>query len=488
MWDEKDALCSFPSYTCEAATEIKAFMETQKTMKFLMGLNESFEQTRSNIIGMDSLPSLSKAYAIELQQEKQSEVAADKATTISESAAFFVKSLGRETSLTEKEAADTSVNSVRRGNRDAQSFLTITPNNSNSTTLPHSSADDSSNPITTTSLPFSSPPSSPNFPSNSPPNIPLETEHTPSSPPQLPVHRSTCTTKVPTALHDFHIEAALPSRSVPSSSSAEVVNPDMARSLSNVLTYTHLSSPHRVFTANISLHREPSSFSKVVKDQKWREVMRLEIEAMQFNKTWSLVAPPAHKRPIGCKWVYKIKFNPDDTIERYKARLVAKGYSQIKGLDYRETFAPVAKFTTVRVLLNLATQQNWHLHQLDVNNAFLNGDLHEDVYMQLPPRFERKGEQHVVCKLHKSLYGLKQASRQWFLKLSAALKAAVFRQSWSDYSLFVQNHHGTFTTLLVYVDDVILAGNSLDDITRTKAFLSSQFKLKDMGKLSIFLD
>ena len=214
--------------------------------------------------------------------------------------------------------------------------------------------------------------------------------------------------------------------------------------------------------------------------------MNKEIEALQANNTWSLVPLPLHKKPIGCKWVYKIKHNPDGTVERYKARLVAKGYSQVEGVDYRETFAPVAKLTTVRVLLGLASIQGWHLHQLDVNNAFLNGDLFEDVYMHLPPGFGRKGETR-VCKLHKSLYGLKQASRQWFLKLSQALKSAGFKQSWSDYSLFVRNTHGKFTALLVYVDDVILAGNSLQDIEDTKNFLAKHFKLKDMGKLKYFL-
>ncbi len=115
--------------------------------------------------------------------------------------------------------------------------------------------------------------------------------------------------------------------------------------------------------------------------------MHREVHALQANHTWSLVELPPTKRAIGCKWVYKLKLHPDGTIERYKARLVAKGYSQIEGTDYRETFALVAKLTTVRVLLSLAAMQGWHLHQLDVNNAFLNGDLYEEIDMELPPGF-----------------------------------------------------------------------------------------------------
>jgi hypothetical protein len=139
--------------------------------------------------------------------------------------------------------------------------------------------------------------------------------------------------------------------------------------------------------------------------------MKAELEDLEQNKTWILVDKPPNIKPIGSRWVYKVKHKADGSIERYKARLVAKGYTQVEGIDFFETFSPVAKITTVRILLAIAAIQNWHLHQLDINNAFLHGDLHEDVYMYIPQGVHTS-QQNLVCKLLKSLYGLKQASRK----------------------------------------------------------------------------
>lgn len=151
--------------------------------------------------------------------------------------------------------------------------------------------------------------------------------------------------------------------------------------------------------------------------------MSQELDALETNETWTLTTLPSGKKPIGSKWIYRVKYNADGTVDRFKARLVAKGYDQIEGLDYFESFSPVAKVVTVRIFLALATCKQWPIYQLDINNAFLHGFLQEDVYLSRRCHKALPGQ---VCKLGKSLYGLKQASREWNNEFTVKLLAFGF--------------------------------------------------------------
>ncbi|XP_040987843.1 uncharacterized mitochondrial protein AtMg00820-like [Juglans microcarpa x Juglans regia] len=203
--------------------------------------------------------------------------------------------------------------------------------------------------------------------------------------------------------------------------------------LSQCLSYHQFNPAFQAFTTSISLHTELHSYKQAIKDRAWCRAMEAEIAALETNHTWILTDLPAGKRPIDCKYVYKVKFNSDGTLERLKARLVAKGYTQVEGVDDVDTFSHVAKLVTIRFLLSVAAIKGWFLYHFDVNNTFLNGDLTKEIYMKKPPRYT-KGEPHQMCKLLKSLYGLKQASRQWNSKLTSSLLAFGFVESKSDYS------------------------------------------------------
>jgi len=217
--------------------------------------------------------------------------------------------------------------------------------------------------------------------------------------------RSTWPKSIPTYLQDFH--TSLLTKTEKKTRYPIDVYVSLAR----------LSPSFKQVVCSIDSHEEPESYEVASQHENWQKAIVEELKALEQNGTWTMTLIPKGKHVIGCKWVYKVKYRVDGSLERYKARLVAKGYTQKKGLDYLHTFSLVAKITTIRLLLSLAFIHNWYLKQLDVKNAFLHGNLDEEVYMQLPPGFSHHDRSH-VCHLHKSLYGLHQASRQWYSKLS----------------------------------------------------------------------
>ncbi|GJY82599.1 ribonuclease H-like domain-containing protein [Tanacetum coccineum] len=285
---------------------------------------------------------------------------------------------------------------------------------------------------------------------------------------EVNLRRSSRVSKLPAKLNDY------------------VLNNTVKYGLKRFVNHSMLSFDNFVFVSNLNKSFEPSSFEEASKDVNWINAMNDEMHALYENDTWELVELPFGRKAIGSKWVYRIKYMSSGEIERFKARLVAKGFNQKEGIDYEETFSPVVKMSTVRCLIDLAVQNDWKLFQMDVNNAFLYGDLSEDVYMLPPPGFFDKDDKR-VCKLKRSLYGLKQAPRQWNHKLYETLIEAGFKQSINDHSLYIKNDGGVSLYLLVYVDDLVITGNSESEIEKFKTFLNQKFKIKDLGELKYFL-
>ena len=245
---------------------------------------------------------------------------------------------------------------------------------------------------------------------------------------------------------------------------------------------------------------EPPSFTIAKALPPWIDAMKEEFSALHRQNTWSLVPATPSMNLVGCKWVYKIKRNADGLVTQYKARLVAKGFHQQARIDYDETFSPVVKPTTVRIILTLVAQFNWPLRQLDISNAFLHGFLKEDVHMVQLPSFVDASKPAHVCKLHKSLYGLKQAPRAWFERFTTQLESLGFTGATADPFLFILQSPQATLYLLLYVDDIIITGTfpSLisDLISQLKTTLNSKtwdptttflaFNYNIMTKASLF--
>lgn len=274
--------------------------------------------------------------------------------------------------------------------------------------------------------------------------------------------------------------------SVSASQSSETIQGNTVYPLTNYICDSKFSPQHQVFLAAITAGVEPKHFKEAVGQKIWDDSMVVEVVALEGQHTWDIVDLPPGKKAIESQWIYKIKYNADGTIGRHKSRVVAMGNKQVEGEDYTETFAPVIKMTMVRLLLRLVAANNWEVYQMDVNNAFLHGELEEEVYMKIPPGFRHKYP-NKVCRLRKSLYRLKQAPRCWFKKLSDALLRFGFVQSYDDYSLFSYTRKGVEIRVLVYVDDLLICGNHSHMIQKFKEYLGKCFSMKDLGKLKYFL-
>lgn len=212
----------------------------------------------------------------------------------------------------------------------------------------------------------------------------------------------------------------------------------------------------------------------------WKKAMSSEYDSLIDNKTWTLVKLPGDRKTVNNKWVFKTKCGQNGEVLRYKARLVAKGCSQLYGIDYEETYAPVVRYTSIRILMAIAARENLEIEQMDAVTAFLQGDIEEELYMKQPECFDDGSGR--VCRLNKAIYGLKQASRQWNIKLNKALIDSGFSRSSLDPCVYAQRNGKFLVYVAVYVDDLLIFSNNVSMKNKLKNSLSYHFKMKDLGE------
>lgn len=232
---------------------------------------------------------------------------------------------------------------------------------------------------------------------------------------------------------------------------------------------------------------DPATYAEAIQSDNssdWMDACAYEIDALAKNGTWELVDLPPGRKAVKSKWVFKLK-----TDGRYRARLVAKGFTQIPGIDFDETFSPVARFESLRLLLALAALEDWEIHQLDVKSAFLNGVLEEEIYMEQPQGFITAGKETKVCRLLKAIYGLKQASRAWNLQFHGVLTELGFTRTYSDAGIYVYHSKSPSGPLyiILYVDDITIMGASLDAINKLKEDIARRYEITDLGEIESYL-
>lgn len=247
------------------------------------------------------------------------------------------------------------------------------------------------------------------------------------------------------------------------------------------------SNAHFALSAQQFVENDPQSIEEAKQRDdwiEWKNAIESEYESLMKNNTWSLCDLPIGRKAISGKWVFKLKRKANGDIDKYKARFVAKGFSQQHGFDFNETYAPVAKLPTLRILLAIAVRFDMHIHQMDVKGAFLNGELKEEIFMVQPDGFA-KGKQ--VCKLKKAIYGLKQASRMWNEKFHQFMTRIGFKRCASDYCLYIKFENDIRCYILLYVDDLLIVCDDLRMINTIKGLLAKQFEMTDIGMADTFL-
>ncbi|GJV57429.1 retrotransposon protein, putative, ty1-copia subclass [Tanacetum coccineum] len=235
---------------------------------------------------------------------------------------------------------------------------------------------------------------------------------------------------------------------------------------------------------------EPTSYKAAMLDSesnKWIDAMNAEIQSMMDNMVWVLVDLPPGCKTVGSKWIFKKKTDMDGIVHTYKARLVAKGYTQLYGVDYEETFSPVADIRAIRILISIAAFYDYEIWQMDVKTAFLNGYLDEDIYMVQPEGFVDPNHPRKVCKLQRSIYGLKQASRSWNKRFDEEIKRFGFDQNLDEPCVYQKASGSNVTFLILYVDDIIIMGNHIPSLQSVKDYLGKCFAMKDLGEAAFIL-
>jgi transposase InsO family protein len=248
----------------------------------------------------------------------------------------------------------------------------------------------------------------------------------------------------------------------------------------------HILPQDQVERANVAFLRDPSTVEEAMRSanaSKWELAMQAEYASLMSKGTWELAPLPTGRKSVGCKWVFCTKRDALGSVVRYKARLVAKGYSQVEGVDFNETFAPVAKFCTIRCMGAIGAAMDLEMHQMDVITAFLNPLLEEVIFMDQPKGFVVEGREQLKCKLKKAIYGLRQSGRAWYMDVDALFAREGYKRSHADHSLYIKQTSASLVIVIVYVDDLIIMTNTMTIMEEVKAMLKREYDMSDLGEL-----